>query len=57
MGLLDGVTQETYYGSASSYGNYQFVSLENIIGGFMSIYVGEGKIISKVRRQTFSFTL
>lgn len=55
MGLLDGVTQETYYGSASSYGNYQFVSLENIIGGFMSIYVGEGKIISKVRRADVQF--
>jgi len=55
MGLLDGVTQETYYGAASTYGNYQFVSLENIIGGFMSIYVGEGKIISKVRRADVQF--
>ena len=57
MGLLDGVNQETYYGSgnAANYGNYQFITLENIINAFMMIYVGEGKIISKVNRTDVQF--
>ena len=57
MGLLDGVNQETYYGSgnAANYGNYQFVTLENIINAFMVVYVGEGKIISKVNRSDVQF--
>ena len=57
MGLLDGTTQSTYYSSDNSanYGNYQFASLENIINAFMIIYVGEGKIISKVNRTDVQF--
>ena len=57
MGLLDGVNQETYYGSgnAANYGNYQFITLENIINAFMVVYVGEGKIISKVNRSDVQF--
>ena len=57
MGLLDGVNQETYYGSGNSanYGNYQFVTLENIINAFMVVYVGEGKIVSKVNRSDVQF--
>tara|TARA_B100000519_G_scaffold120325_1_gene103826 strand:- start:9069 stop:9953 length:885 start_codon:yes stop_codon:yes gene_type:complete len=57
MGLLDGTTQETYYGSgnAANYGDYQFVTLENIIHAFMYIYVGESKIISKVSRTDVQF--
>ena len=52
MGLLDNTTQNTYYSGTSSFGdlqnnfgNYQFVTLENIINAFMVVYVGEGKII------------
>ena len=57
MGLLDGINQETYYGSANAanYGNYQFTSLDNIINAFMVVYVGEDKIISKVNRTDVQF--
>ena len=57
MGLLDGTTQATYYGSGNSanYGNYQFTSLEHIINQFILAYVGEGKVISKVRRADVAF--
>jgi len=57
MGLLDGTTQSTYYNSANSanYGDYQFVSLNNIINAFMLMYVGEGKIINKVNRTDVQF--
>ena len=57
MGLLDGTTQRTYYGSGNSanYGDYQFVSLDHIINGFMVAYVGESKLISKVNRTDVQF--
>ena len=50
MGLLDGTPQSTYYNANNSanYGNYQFTTMQNIIDAFMYIYVGEGKIISKI---------
>ena len=47
MGLLDNQTQNAYY-TGSDLGTYQFTTLDNIINAFMFIYVGEGKIISKV---------
>ena len=46
MGLLDGTTQNSYY-TGSSFGDYQFVTLQNIISNFQIAYVGLGKIISK----------
>tara|TARA_R100000664_G_C2746361_1_gene134045 strand:+ start:767 stop:1672 length:906 start_codon:yes stop_codon:yes gene_type:complete len=57
MGLLDNQTQAQYYSSNNSanYGDYQFVSLENIINAFMYIYVGEGKIIPKANRTDVQF--
>ena len=55
MGLLDDQTQFQYYNNAANYGSYQFVSLDNIINAFMVIYVGEGKIISKVSRTDVQF--
>ena len=57
MGLLNGTDQQAYYSSDNSanYGNYQFTSLDNIINGFMIIYVGEGKIISKINRTDVQF--
>jgi len=57
MGLLDGTNQATYYGSGNSanYGDYQFVTLDNIIKAFMITYVGESKIISKVNRTDVQF--
>ena len=54
MGLLDGTTQHSYYGG-SSFGTYQFTSLENIIDQFLIAYVGEDKIISKIKRSDVAF--
>ena len=49
MGLLDGTTQESYY-NGSDYGNYQFISLADLVTNFTIGYVGEGKIIPKVKQ-------
>ena len=38
----------TYYGTPTIIGNYQFISLEEIINNFIAAYVGEGKILSTV---------
>ena len=54
MGLLDGTNQQTYY-TGSSFGDYQFVSLDSIISAFMVVYVGENKIINKVSRTDVQF--
>jgi len=53
MGLLDG-TQQDYYDS-NIYGDYQFTSLNDIINQFMIAYVGESKIISKIKRTDVAF--
>jgi len=55
MGLLDNQSQNQYYTSASGQGDYQFITLDNIINAFMVAYVGEGKIISKVSRTDVQF--
>ena len=57
MGLLDNTNQGAYYNSDNSanWGDYQFTSLEDIINAFMIIYVGEGKIISKINRTDVQF--
>ena len=54
MGLLTG-TDTDYYGSSSEYGSYQFTSLEDVINQFIIAYVGEDKIISKVKRTDVAF--
>ena len=54
MGLLDNTTQQAYY-QGDDYGNYQFTSLDNIINNFIISYVGENKIIPKVRRTDVAF--
>ena len=54
MGLLDGTTQQEYY-QGNDYGNYQFISLEDIINQFMLVYVGEDKIIPKAKRLDVAF--
>jgi len=53
MGLLN-QTQQAYY-NGNNHGDYQFVSLEDIINQFIVVFVGEGKIISKVRRTDVAF--
>jgi len=54
MGLLDNTTQQEYY-NGNDFGNYQFVSLEDIINQFMIVYVGENKIIPKAKRLDVAF--
>ena len=41
--------------ATEQFGNYQYVSLENIINNFIISYVGEDKIISKIRRTDVAF--
>ena len=55
MGLLDNQpsTADYYYGD--EFGGYQFVSLDDIITNFIIAYVGENKIIPKVRRTDIAF--
>lgn len=63
MGLLDNQTQEQYYlgqdgnwnSNDESYGSYQFVSLKNIVNNFIIAYVGENKIIPKIKRTDVVF--
>jgi hypothetical protein len=54
MGLID-KTQYEYYNNSSGHGDYQFVSMEEIINNFMIAYVGEDKIISKIKRLDVAF--
>tara|TARA_Y100000361_G_scaffold152036_1_gene170616 strand:- start:591 stop:2066 length:1476 start_codon:yes stop_codon:yes gene_type:complete len=53
MALLS-QTQRQYY-EGDDLGNYQFVSLEDIINQFMVVYVGEEKVISKAKRVDVAF--
>jgi len=55
MALLSNQSPETYYNDINLYGEYQFVSLKNIIDQFMFVYVGEDKIISKASRTDVAF--
>ena len=55
MALLDNISQKDYYKSPSSFGNYQFVPLEDIINQFMFAYVGDEKVISKTSRTDVAF--
>ena len=54
MGLLDGMKHRDYY-QGNDHGNYQFTSLDDIITQFQIAYVGEDKIISKIRRADIAF--
>ena len=54
MGLLDNTTQQQYY-NGNNHGDYQFISLDDIINQFTVAYVGEDKIISKVKRTDVAF--
>jgi hypothetical protein len=53
MGLLNQTPQAYYDGN--DYGDYQFVSLTDIINQFMFVYIGEDKIISKASRTDVAF--
>jgi len=54
MGLNDNTTQQQYY-QGNNYGNYQFTSLNDVINQFIVAYVGEDKIISKIKRTDVAF--
>jgi len=57
MGLID-QTQEEYYKpwpTSPDYGKYQFTSIKDVINNFMVAYVGEDKIISKIKRTDVAF--
>ena len=54
MGLLDGISIKSYYDS-NDLGNYQFVSLDDIVTQFQVMYVGEDKIIPKIARADIGF--
>ena len=57
MGLLD-QTQEQYYTpwlDNDDLGGYQFVTIKDVINNFMVAYVGEDKIISKIKRTDVAF--
>jgi hypothetical protein len=53
MGLLTGTEQSYYQGT--DHGDYQFISLDDIVNNFIVAYVGEGKLISKVKRLDVAF--
>ena len=53
MGLINQTQQEYYDGGV--FGEYQFVSLKDIINQFMLVYVGEDKIIPKAKRLDVAF--
>ena len=62
MALINQTQREYYEGpdgvqnsGDKVYGNYQFVSLEDIINQFMVIYVGEDKLITKARKTDIQF--
>ena len=64
MALFTGTQQSYYQGSdnafntaddLSTYGNYQYVNLKDLVNNFIVAYVGEGKIINKVKRPDVNF--
>lgn len=56
MALLSQAQLHYYQNSnKANYGDYQFVSLDHIINGFMVVYVGESKLINKVNRTDVQF--
>lgn len=53
MALINQTAQQYYEGS--DYGNYQFTTIRALVDNFMVAYVGEDKIISKVKRTDVIF--
>ena len=54
MGLL-GTTSQQDYQNSGNLGSYQYTSLEDVINNFIVGYVGENKLIGKVRRTDVAF--
>lgn len=62
MGLINLTNQQYYEGPDNiwnsldeNYGDYQFVSLKDIVNNFIIAYVGEDKVISKIKRTDVAF--
>jgi hypothetical protein len=62
MGLLNQTPEEYYLGpdgiwdsNDEEYGGYQFVPISDIINNFIIMFVGEDKIISKIKRTDVQF--
>lgn len=62
MGLINMNDEQYYLGPDGiwdswdeNYGNYQFTSIKDVINNFIISYVGESKIISKVKRTDVAF--
>lgn len=62
MALINQTPEEYYLGADGvwdsgdeSYGNYQFVSIADIINNFMISHVGQDKLITKVRRTDVAY--
>jgi len=49
------LTNSQSYYQGDSYGNYQFTSLDDVINQFIVAYVGQDKIISKIKRVDIAF--
>ena len=54
MGLLE-TTQRRYYENEWRHGNYQFTSLDDVINYFQISYVGEDKLIPRIKRADIAF--
>lgn len=62
MALLNQTNEQYYEGPDSvwnsfdeDYGGYQFIKIKDLINNFMIAYVGEDKIISKIKRTDVAF--
>ena len=62
MGLINQTNEEYYLGPDGvwnsldeNYGDYQSISLKDIVNNFIIAYVGEDKIISKIKRTDVAF--
>ena len=62
MGLINQTDEQYYLGPDGvwdswdeKYGSYQFTSIKDIINNFIISYVGESKIISKIKRTDVAF--
>jgi len=54
MGLIASSNAASYY-QGNNHGDYQFTSLEDIVRAFMVTYVGDNKIIPKIRTNEVAF--
>ena len=62
MSLINQTDEQYYLGpdgqwtsGDENYGNYQFINLKDLVNNFIISYVGEGKIISKIKRTDVAF--